>query len=176
MSIILSSQPNYKVTIAHYATDPNPFVAYVQENSVADAIYTVLNTMENLDVINGYVQNNFGTVDGSPEHPEDWCETEFGWIQSDLIVVQKVANMNDVCTVMTPECLIPYLDGSISDDNITETGYKSYHAFCDELLDSHIVPKTCKPIKYMDKYVETEPQIGADTLVLCEYRTFKENT
>lgn len=170
MSIVLSSQPNYKVLLYKHDSDNNPFTAYVNENSSTDALNAVLAALADHDNTD-YVKEDFGTVDGEPSYPEEYIETPYGWVKSDLVCITKV-EMDNVSTIMTPVDVIPYLNGSIKPSEMNETIYKKFLSFCDELADAHVNPHSCEPMIYKSHYFETEETDIYGLTALCKYLNF----
>lgn len=155
--VVIDDEPNYTVVIASDSMDPHPARVSVNAYSEADAIDSALKTLAEHG-ITGLAEED------QPEHPEDYVETDRGWVRSDLVSVSKCSGIR---TAYVPE---QFLSAIVNNDRsgMYDEDIAELEEFCKD-EESFGIPATglspvCGPDgEFWD--VDDDPYLGKS--VLC---------
>lgn len=155
--VVIDDAPNYTVILASDSMDPHPARVSVNAYDGADAIDSALKALAEHGM-NGLAEED------QPEHPEDYIETDRGWVRSDLVNVSKCSGIR---ATYVPEHFLPALvngdrSGMSSEDEA------EFETFCQDLADSGIPGSGLHPVcgpdgEFWD--VDDDPYSGRS--VLC---------
>lgn len=155
--VVISDKPNYTVVIASDSMDPHPARVSVDAYDGADAIDSAIKTLAEHGM-SGLAEEE------RPEFPEDYIETDHGWVRSDLVNVSKCSGIR---ATYVPE---HFLSAIVNNDRsgLSEDDIAELDEFCKDLADDGIPESGLSPVcgpdgEFWD--VDDDPYSGK--AVLC---------